>query len=140
MGPMHWRSLRPSALLLLLLADTAAAQQACPGSHLTAMATIKNYSYPGALPPTSPALDLLVCEDLSRPNGSITFVLAPGQPADRAHEHEVITLPKRVYSNTVENGSAWKGFNATEETVVLSKDDLAVSGVLAKMQHVIVQY
>lgn len=37
-------------------------------------------------------------------------------------------------------GSAWKGFNATEETVVLSKDDLAVSGVLAKMQHVIVQY
>ena len=37
-------------------------------------------------------------------------------------------------------GSEWKGFNATDETVVLSKDDLAVPGVLAKMQHVVVQY
>jgi hypothetical protein len=129
---MHWRSLRPSALLLLLLADTAAAQQACPGSHLTAMATIKNYSYPGALPPTSPALDLLVCEDLSRPNGSITFVLAPGQPADRAHEHEVITLPKRVYSNTVENDDVYLG-NMTKQQVMSAPTDIMGNLLLGAM-------
>lgn len=135
MSPTHWRSRRPPALLLLLLllADTgAAAQQACPGSHLTAMATIKNYSYPGVLPPTSPALDLLVCEDLSRPNGSITFVLAPGQPADRAHEHEVITLPKRVYANTVENDDVYLG-NMTKQQVMSAPTDIMGNFLLGAM-------
>ena len=120
MAPMLWRSRLLPALALLTHTE---AQDICPGSHLTAMATIKNYSYPGVLPPRTPALDLLVCEDLSSPNGSITFVLAPGQPEDRAHEHEEITLPKRVYSNTVENDDVYLG-NMTKQQVMNATTDI----------------
>ena len=105
--------LLPAALLLV----GGAAAQACPGS-LTAMATVTNYSYPGsAMPP----LNLIACEDLSTPNGSITFVPAPGQPA--AQEHEAITLPKRVYSNTVEHDDVYLG-NMTKQQVIGATTDI----------------
>ena len=96
------------------------------------MATIKNYSYPDVLPPRSPALDLLVCEDLSSPNGSIAFVLAPGQPADR--EHQVITLPKRVYSNTVENDDIYLG-NMTKQQVMSATTDIMGNFLLGAVTH-----
>ena len=37
-------------------------------------------------------------------------------------------------------GSAWKGFNATAETIVLSQAELAAAGALAKLQQVVAQY
>ena len=77
-----------AVLLPALLLVGRAAAQACPGS-LTAMATISNYSYPGS---ATPPLNLLACEDLSTPNGSITFVPAPGQAAPRAEEHEAAAM------------------------------------------------
>ena len=104
----------------LLLPVGRAAAQACPGS-LTAMATISNYSYPGS---ATPPLNLLACEDLSTPNGSITFVPAPGQAAPRAdEEHEAITLPKRVYSNTVEHDDVYLG-NMTKQQVIGATTDI----------------
>ena len=82
---------------------------ACP-AHTTEMAAL---TYSSAPPPgasmakgsdaatAAPGLPLLVCEDLSSPNGTITFVgdVAPFP----------ITLNKTVYANTVQNDSAYLG-------------------------------
>ena len=45
----------------------------------------------------------------------------------------------RIKSVTL-GGSAWKGFNATAETIVLSQAELAAAGALAKLQRVVAQY
>ena len=75
-----------------------AAAAACRSGQAQ-MATFE-YALPGS---AAPPWSITVCEDLSHPNGSITFhSAAAGSPWP-------LTLNKTVYANTVENDDAYLG-------------------------------
>jgi hypothetical protein len=87
----------PALLLAVaLLAASPAAASPCPPG-LAQMAAFA-YSPPE---PSAPAVSLTVCEDLSHPNGSISFV--PSAPTAAFP----LTLNKTVYANTVEDDEAY---------------------------------
>jgi hypothetical protein len=82
------------------------------------VATLKNYSFGGALPPTEL---LLVCEDLRTANGSFTFIASSAPPSAGGGggvSSWPLTLPKRVYRNTVDHDDVYLGGKFTKEQVI----------------------
>ena len=105
-SPLTCLTMASSATLMIAAfattASPAAAAAACP-SALTKMASFA-YSAPGS---PSPPVTLTVCEDLSTPNGSITFVPSSAASHASAAATWPLTLNKTTYANTVQNDDAY---------------------------------